>query len=102
MLKKIRKHLSDHHLISDHQYGFRKWRSTGDLLAFLTESWSFSLRDFGETLPVAFDIWKSFDKVWHKSLVSKLPSHCLNPSLCTFLVSFLSDYSIATVIVLGQ
>ncbi len=47
--KKILKPLSDHNLLSDHQYSFRKGRSTGDLLAFSTESWSSSLRDFGET-----------------------------------------------------
>ena len=46
--KKILKHLSLHNLLSDRQYGFRQGRSTGDLLAFLTESWSSSFRDFGE------------------------------------------------------
>ena len=61
--KNILKHLSDHNLLSDHQYGFRKGRSTGDLLAFLTESWSSSLRDFGETFAVALDISKAFDRV---------------------------------------
>ncbi len=34
------KHLSSFNLLSDHQYGFRKGRSTGDLLAFLTDSLS--------------------------------------------------------------
>ena len=96
--RKILKHLSDHNLLSDHQYGFRKGRSTGDLLAFLTESWSSSLRDFGETFAVALDISKAFDRVWHKSLISKLPSYGFYPSLCTFISSFLSDRSIATVV----
>ena len=35
-------------------------RSTGDLLAFFTESWSSSFRDFGETFAVALDISKAF------------------------------------------
>ena len=61
--KRILKHLSAHNLISDRQYGFRKGRSTGDLLAFLTESWSSSLSDFGETFAVALDISKAFDRV---------------------------------------
>ena len=96
--KKILKHLSTHNLLSDHQYGFRKGRSTGDLLAFLTESWSSSLRDFGESFAVALDISKAFDRVWHKSLISKLPSYGFYPSLCTFILSFLSDRSIAAVV----
>merc|ERR1712035_293843 len=96
--RKILKHLSTHNLLSDHQYGIRKGRSTGDLLAFLTDSWSSSLRDFGETFSVALDISKAFDRVWHKSLISKLPSYGIYPSLCSFISSFLSDRSIAVVV----
>merc|ERR1712035_158174 len=96
--RKFLKHLSTHNLLSDHQYGFRKERSTGDLLAFLTDSWSSSLRDFGETFSIALDISKAFDRVWHKSLISKLPSYGIYPSLCSFISSFLSDRSIAVVV----
>ncbi len=44
--RKFLKHLN---LLSHHQYGFRKGRSTGDLLAFLTDSSSSSLSRFGKT-----------------------------------------------------
>ena len=54
--KEIMRHLSAHNLISDCQYGFRKGRSTGDLLAFLNESWSSSFQDLGEFLAVGLDI----------------------------------------------
>ncbi len=73
--KKILKHLSTSNLLSDRQYGFRKGRSTGDLFAFLTNSWSSSLSRFGEILAVALDMSKTFDRVWLKSLLSKLPSY---------------------------
>ncbi len=96
--KKILKHLSDHNLLSDHQYDFRKARSTGDLPAFLTESWSSSLRDFGGTFAATLDISKAFDRVWHKSLISKLPSYGFHPCFCTFISSFLSDCFIGTVV----
>ena len=36
--KKIMRHLLAHNLLSDCQHGFRKGRSTGDLIAFVTES----------------------------------------------------------------
>ena len=39
------KHLESNNLLSDHQYGFRKARSTGDLLSYLTHVWSSSLRN---------------------------------------------------------
>ncbi len=87
-------HLS---IFSDHLYGFRKGRSTGDLLAFLTDFWSSSLSRFGETFAVALDISKAFDRVWHKALLSKLPSYGLYPALCSFLSSFHSGRSVAAV-----
>ena len=91
-------HLENNSLISDHQYGFRKARSTGDLLSYVTHIWSTSLRDFGESYVVALDISKAFDRVWHKSLLSKLPSYGFPPSLCSLLLSFLSNRSIAVVV----
>ena len=33
-------HLEFNHILSDYQYGFRKARSTGDLLSYLTHAWS--------------------------------------------------------------
>ena len=95
---KISKHLSCHNLLSDRQYGFQQGRSTGDLLTILTNSWSSSLRDYGESYAIALDISKAFDRVWHKSLVSKLPSYGFYPSLCTFISNFLSGRSIAAVV----
>ena len=79
------RHPSAHNLLSDRQYGFRKGRSTDDLLVFLTESCSSSFRDFDETFAVGLDISKAFDRVWHKSLISKLPSYGFYPSLCDSL-----------------
>ncbi len=61
--QKIQKHLSTSDLISDRQYGFHKWRSTGDLLSLLIDSWSFSLSRFGETFSVALDLSKAFVEI---------------------------------------
>ncbi len=92
------KYMSTFNLLSDRQYGFRKERSAGDLLAFRTDSWSSSLSRFGETFAVTLDISEAFDIVWHKSLLSKLPSYGFYPSLCFFISSFLSDRSISAVV----
>ncbi len=95
--RKIHKHLSASNLLSDRQYGFRKGCTTGDHALF-SNSWSSSLSSFGETFAVALEMSKSFDRVWHKSLLSKLPSYGFYPSLCTFISSFLSDCSISAVV----
>ncbi len=96
--RKIQKHLFISDLLSDRQYGFRKGRSAGDLLSLLTDSWSSSLSRFGETFSVALDKSKAFDRVWHKSLLSKLPSFGFYPSLCSFISSFHSGHSISVVV----
>ncbi len=96
--RKFVKHLSSFNLLSDYQYGFRKERSTGDLLGFLTESWSSSLNRFGKVFDVTLDISKAFDRVWNKALLSKLHSYGVYPSLCSFLSSFLSGRSISAVV----
>ncbi len=91
--RKFLKHLSSSTPLSDHQIGFRKGRFTGDLLPFLTDSWSASLSHSGETFPFALDISKAFDRVWHKALLFKLPSYGFYPALCSFLSSFRSSHS---------
>ncbi len=95
--RRIHKHLSASSLLSDSQFGFRKGRSIGDL-AILSTFWSSSLSSFGETFAVALDMSKAFDRVWHKSLLSKLPSYGFYPSFCIFISSFLSDRSISAVV----
>ncbi len=94
----MQKHLSTSDLLSDRQYRFRKGRSTGDLLSLLTDSWLSSLSHFGETFSVSLDISKAFDRVWHKCLLSKLPSFGFYPSFCSFISSFLSGRSISAAV----
>ena len=92
------KHLKSNNLLSDHQYGFRKARSTGDLLSYLTHVWSSSLKNFGESFVVALDISKAFDRVWHKALLAKLPAYGFTPSFCKLISSFLSNRFISVVV----
>src|SRR6201990_2815435 len=88
--RKIWHHLNSSTLISDRQYGFRKKRSTGDLLPLLSDSWSSALRHFGESFAVALDISKAFDRVWHKALISTFPlSESILLSVAFSLISFL-------------
>ncbi len=95
--RRIHKHISTSDLLSDRQYGFRKGCSTGDLLYLLTDSGSFS-QSFRLNFSFALDISKAFDRVWHKSLLSKLPSFGFYPSLCSFISIFLTGRSLSAVV----
>ena len=79
--------LKSSNLLSDHQYGFRKARPTGDLLSYLTHAWSSSLRNFGESFIATLDISKAFDRVWHKALLAKLRAYGFTPSFCKLICS---------------
>ena len=47
---------------------------------------------------VALDISKAFDRVWHASLLAKLPSFGFPPSLSVLISSFLSNRVISAVV----
>ncbi|CAG4933852.1 unnamed protein product [Colias eurytheme] len=55
--------------LNDRQYGFRRNRSTGDLLVHATHIWGEAIENHGEALAVSLDISKAFDKVWHAGLL---------------------------------
>ena len=93
--KQLLAFLETNNLLSDHQYGFRQARSTGDLLAYAVHAWPSALESYGESRVMSLDISKAFDRVWHKGLLAKLPMFGLHHTLITWISSFLSDKSIA-------
>ncbi|KAL0883669.1 hypothetical protein ABMA27_015794 [Loxostege sticticalis] len=95
---KLLSYLEAHDLLSDHQYGFRRRRSTGDLLAYVTHCWGEAIENHGEALAVSLDISKAFDRVWHASLLSKLPAYGIPSDFCNWILDFLSERSIRVVV----
>ena len=85
------KHLESNNLLSVHQYGFHKARSTGNLLSYHTYAWSSFLRNSGASFVVALEITKAFEIVWQKALLAKLPAYGFTPSFCKLISSFLSN-----------
>lgn len=82
-----------------HEPVFFVWgRSTGDILAYVSDDWSSSLQEFGETVTVALDESQATVRVWHKALIFKLPSYGFCPSYCNFISVFLCGRSIAVVV----
>ena len=83
--------LETNNLLSDHEYGFLKARSTGDLLAYAVHVSSSALESCGESSVISLDISKAFDRVWHKGPLAKLPIFGLHYTLIKWIGSFLSD-----------
>ena len=93
--KQLLTFLETNNLLSDHQHGFRKARSTGDLLAYAVHFWSSTLESCSESRVISLDISKAFDRVWHRGLLAKLPLFGLHHIILIWIGSFLSDRSIA-------
>lgn len=67
---KLLNYLEEHQLVSDRQYNFRHSRAE-------------AIDSKGEALAVSLNIAQAFDRVWHRALLSKLPSsYGLPTKLC--------------------
>lgn len=94
----ICQHLSDNHLLSDRQFGFRHGRSTADLLLLLSKDWQDALEEGLDTLVVALDIAGAFDRVWHAGLLAKLHAKGIQGELLVLLKDYLRDRTLQVVV----
>uniref|UniRef100_A0A0P4VX79 Uncharacterized protein n=1 Tax=Scylla olivacea TaxID=85551 RepID=A0A0P4VX79_SCYOL len=94
----IYQHLSENHLLSDRQFGFRPGRSTADLLLIISKDWQDALEEGLDTLVVALDIAGAFDRVWHAGLVKKLCAKGIQGNLLALLEDYLQGRTLRVVI----
>ena len=91
LAKTLTNHLEKHHLLSMKQFGFRKERSTADLLLQITSSWNKSLDRGVDTYVIALDIAGAFDRVWHAGLICKIKSFGIDGNLLGLIKDYLKD-----------
>jgi retron-type reverse transcriptase len=72
MYKRLFNYVEKYNILSNHQYGFRRNRSTEDALLNLTDKISKALDEGKYTIGVFLDLSKAFDAVNHEILFSKL------------------------------
>ena len=90
--------LESNNITSDRQYGFWKYRSTVDMLAYVSYIWSQAVEGHGESELVALDISMAFDRVWLSALLSKLPSYGINEQLCLWFSNYLQNRKLSVVV----
>ena len=83
---------------SDFQYDFRSSRSTADLLTVVSDRIARAFNRSGATRPVALDISKAFDRVWHAGLLHKLKSYGISGQIFGLISSVLSNRRLRVVL----
>lgn len=89
----LTRHLERNHLLSDHQFGFRKAHSTLHPLMIMHQLAADCLDRSQELCLAALDIAGAFDSVWHRRLIQKCESLGITGTLLHFLSDYLSGRS---------
>ena len=92
--EQLTQYLEENHLQSPSQFGFRKGRSTSDLLLLLSKAWHDALDIGRPSLVIALDIAGAFDCVWHRGLTAKLEQLGITGNLLHLLSSYLTGRSL--------
>ena len=82
-------------LISPHQYGFRKNRSTIDPLVRLHTDLCRSFSDKNYLVAIFFDITKAYDRTWKHLILKSLHTSNIRGNLLYFIRNFLSSRKIS-------
>ena len=85
------KHLEQHHILTDHQHGFRAKRSTETQLIQTVHDISKSLDEKKCVDMAILDFTKAFDKVPYKRLIHKLKYYGITGPISSWIESFLAD-----------
>ena len=88
-INKLLNFISDNNILYDHQYGFRKGRSTQQAIITLVDKITKS-QDIGDiVITLLIDLKKAFDTIDHRILLRKLYSYGLRGSMLKWMESYL-------------
>ena len=90
---KLLNFISDNNILYDHQYGFRKGRSTQQAIITLVDKITKS-QDIGDiVITLLIDLKKAFDTIDHRILLRKLYSYGIRGSMLKWMESYLTARS---------
>jgi hypothetical protein len=89
----ILNYLLANNLITKHQHGFIRGRSTSTNLLECINDWSLNLQNQAGTDVIYFDFKKAFDSVSHPKLLTKLEAYGLSGLLLSWIKAFLNGRS---------
>jgi Reverse transcriptase (RNA-dependent DNA polymerase) len=90
--------LEERNLIPDQQYGFRRGRSTTDVLNILQSEISLSFLERKHLALISLDLSKAYDTCWRYGIIKWLNERQIDGRLLQFIVGFLQNRSLKTTI----
>ena len=98
MLSHIAKHIAKNNVIINEQHGFRNKLSTIAQLINTNTDWANTLNNKGQTDIIFLDFSKTFDKMSHKFILSKLHYYGIRNHTLSWIGAFLSNCTQTTVV----
>lgn len=87
-----------YNFLSNLHINLRNWWSADDFIVLLTDSWSFSFRNFNVTLAVRANISKVFTRFWSNASIYMLHSFGIFSFLCACTEYFIYSHTIGVVV----
>ena len=84
----LMKHIIDHKLLSDLQFGFRQMSSTQEAILSATHDWHKTLEDHGSVVCIFLDLAKAFDSLPHSLVLESLA----RVGVCGSFYDWFADY----------
>ena len=92
--RRIEYHLETHYVFSSNQAGFRRGRSTMDILATLKHIITQAIDQGKYCLVVYLDLEGAFDCVWHHGLIYKMKQLGFGPDILNWVFDYLTGRTI--------
>jgi retron-type reverse transcriptase len=91
MYKRLISYIEKHNILSKHQYGFRKDRSTEHAIIELTDKISKAIDEGKYTIGIFLGLSKAFDTVNHEILLKKLEHYGIRGNCLKWFENYLHE-----------
>jgi hypothetical protein len=94
--KAIMEHIETNHLLSDAQFGFRRFCSTELAGQYLMDEITKNIDQHKKVLLTSLDVSRAFDSIDHRILIPRLEHYGVRGRILDFLVNYLSNRKLRT------